>query len=191
MRKIIALTTVLLPMLTFVTAQQAPPLKIGFVNSYDVLYGTEEGKQVLDRLNKLMNDKQQQFDTQKAELDKLSADLEQKRMNLNVETRNEMERTVQEKQRGLTRFQEDAQAEITRQRDEYLEGISEKASKIIEDYAQKNEFGAVFLRDQQQAYVATALDITPEIIKAYNAAHPVAGAPAATSSTTPPTQPNR
>jgi Skp family chaperone for outer membrane proteins len=190
MRKIIALATVLLPMLTIVVAQQAP-VKIGFVNSYDVLYGTEEGKQALDRLNKLMNDKQQQFDTQKAELDKLSADLEQKRMNLNVETRGEMERTVQEKQKGLTRFQEDAQAEITRRRDEFLGVISEKASKVIEDYAQQNNFGAVFLRDQQQAYVAAGLDITPEIIKAYNAAHPVAAAPAATSSTTPPAQPNR
>ncbi|MFB3904307.1 MAG: OmpH family outer membrane protein [Acidobacteriota bacterium] len=190
MRKLIALITVLLPALTFCLAQQpagAPvPSKIGFVNSMDVLYGTEEGKQALDRLNKLMQEKQAQFETQKNELDKLRDDLAQKERNLNPQTRQEMANTIAEKEKALTRFQEDAQGEITRRRDEVMGSIGEKAMKIISDYAEKNGFGAIFVKDQQiVTYVAAALDVTPEIIKAYNQQHPVAAAPAATSSATP------
>ncbi len=190
MRKLIALITVLLPALAFTLAQQpaagAAPTKIGFVNSMEVLYGTEEGKQALDKLNKLMQEKQGQFDAQKNELDKLKEDLTQKERNLNPQTRQEMANSITEKEKALTRFQEDAQAEITRRRDEIMGTIGEKAMKIISDYAEKNSFGAIFVKDQQiVTYVAAALDVTSEIIKAYNTQHPAAAAPAATSSAAP------
>lgn len=181
MRKTIALIATFLPLMTFTFAQQAAApaavQKIGFVNSYEVLYGTDEGKLALEKLNKLMEGKQQLFNSQKADLDKLKADFEQKQMNLNAATRQEMAATIAEKEKALTRFQEDAQGEITKNRDELLAQISEKASKIINDYAQKNSFGAVFLRDPQiVTFVAAPLDITPEVIKLYNQQHPASGA---------------
>jgi Skp family chaperone for outer membrane proteins len=192
MRKLIALITVLLPTLTFTLAQQQPaasaaaPTKIGFVNSIEVLYGTEEGKQALDKLNKLMQEKQGQFDAQKNELDKLKEDLAQKERNLNPQTRQEMANAIAEKEKALTRFQEDAQSEITRRRDEVMGTIGEKAMKIISDYAEKNSYGAIFVKDQQiVTYVASALDVTPDIIKAYNEQHPAPAVPAATSSAAP------
>jgi len=192
MRKLLALVTIFLPTLTFALAQQpaggaaAAPTKIGFVNSMEVLYGTEEGKAAIDRLNKLMQEKQDQFNTQKGALDKLKDDLAQKERNLNPQTRQEMASSISEKEKALTRFQEDAQAEITRRRDEVMGTIGDKAMKIINDYAEKNGFGAIFVRDPQiVTYVATPIDITPEIIKAYNVAHPAAAAPAATSSAAP------
>jgi len=192
MRKLLALVTIFLPTLTFALAQQpaggaaAAPTKIGFVNSMEVLYGTEEGKAAIDRLNKLMQEKQDQFNTQKGALDKLKDDLAQKERNLNPQTRQEMASSISEKEKALTRFQEDAQAEITRRRDEVMGTIGDKAMKIINDYAEKNGFGAIFVRDPQiVTYVATPIDITPEIIKAYNVAYPAAAAPAATSSAAP------
>jgi outer membrane protein len=159
-------------------AQTSPVgAKIGFVSSYDVLYNTDEGKQALDKLNRLMQEKQQAFDSKKANLDKLQLDFQAKQGSLNAETRNEMARTIEEQQKELTRFQEDAQAEITRKRDEYLGVISDKAQKIIADYAEKNSFGAIFLRDPQfVAFIAPAMDVTQEIIKLYNQQH---AAPAA------------
>ena len=49
-----------------------------------------------------------------------------------------MANTIAEKDKALTRFQEDAQAEITRRRDEVMGTIGERRSKIINDYAEKN-----------------------------------------------------
>jgi Skp family chaperone for outer membrane proteins len=157
------------------TAAGGANMKIGFVSSYDVLYGTDEGKQALDKLNTVMQDKQKQFDTQKAELDKLKDEFAQKERNLNPSTAAEMRTQIGDKEKALTRFQEDAQTEINHRRDELLSSISEKIQAIISDYAQQNNFGAILMRDPQVVtYIAPAMDVTPDIIKVYNQKHPAA-----------------
>jgi len=167
------------------------PTKIGFVDSMQFLASTAEGKAALESLQKLMQEKEQQYGTQKQELDKLKTDLAQKERSLNPQTRQEMVNVIAEKEKSLIRFQEDAQGEITRRRDEVMSAISDKAMKVINEYAEKNGFGAIFVRDPQiVSYVAPAVDITEEIVKAYDAANPAA-APAASSSSAAPaaTQP--
>jgi outer membrane protein len=162
---------------------QAPnqaPTKMAFVNSYEVLNGTEEGQRGLERLNDLMQEKQKDFDTQRSELDKLREQFAAQERTLNPETRNEMQRSMEERDRRLARFQEDAQMEINRQRDELLGRVSERAQEIINDYAEKNGFGVVFLYDPRMlAFLSPALDITDEIIRLYNAGAASASAPAA------------
>jgi len=185
MRKVTNFVAILLPvMMTGVlvtgfaqgqTAAGGANMKIGFVSSYDVLYGTDEGKQALDKLNGVMQDKQKQFDTQKAELDKLKDEFAQKERNLNPSTAAEMRTQIGDKEKALTRFQEDAQTEINHRRDELLSAISEKIQAIISDYAQQNNFGAILMRDPQVVtYIAPAMDVTPDIIKVYNQKHPAA-----------------
>jgi outer membrane protein len=161
-------------------ANQTTATKMAFVNSYEVLNGTEEGRQGLERLNNLMQQKQEDFNTQKSELDKLREQFAAQERTLNPETRSEMQRSMEERDRRLARFQEDAQMEINRERDELLGRVSEKAQEIINDYAQKNGFGVVFLYDPRMlAFLSPALDITEEVIKLYNAGAASASAPAA------------
>ncbi|GEM_PF-530484 len=194
MRKVTIFATILLPVMVtgFVLtglAQGQPAagganMKIGFVSSYDVLYGTDEGKQALDKLNVVMQDKQKQFDTQKADLDKLKNEFTQKERTLNPATATEMRSQIDTREKALTRFQEDAQSEINRQRDELLSSISEKIQAIIGDYAKQNNFGAIFMRDPQiVTFIAPAMDVTPDIIKVYNQKHPAAAAAGTTSAT--------
>ena len=193
MRKVTTFAAILLPaiMAGFVltgfaqgqTATGAANMKIGFVSSYDVLYGTDEGKQALDKLNGVMQDKQKQFDAQKAELDKLKDEFAQKERNLNPSTAAEMRTQIGDKEKALTRFQEDAQTEINHSRDELLSSISEKIQAIISDYAQQNNFGAILMRDPQVVtYIAPAMDVTPDIIKVYNQKHPAAAGAGTTTS---------
>lgn len=201
MRKVTIFATILLPVMMagFVltglaqgqTAAGAANMKIGFVSSYDVLYGTEEGKQALDKLNVVMQDKQKQFDSQKTELDKLKTEFTQKERTLNPATAAEMRSQIDQREKALTRFQEDAQTEINHQRDELLSTISEKIQAIIGDYARQNNFGAILMRDPQiVTFLAPAMDVTPDIIKVYNQKHPAAAAgatPAAPATAAPAT----
>lgn len=162
-------------------------LKIGFVNTLEVLYGTEEGKQQIGKIEQYMGDKQKEGDVKTSELEKLKEQFASQQRTLNPETRAEMQREIEERDRQLKRFQEDTQLDINRRRDELLGKMSEKIQGIIDEHASKNGFGAVFLRDQSQVYVSAALDITGEIIKIYNEKYPVTGAqPAATQPASPP-----
>ncbi|MDA2937256.1 OmpH family outer membrane protein [Acidobacteria bacterium AH-259-A15] len=149
-------------------------VKIGFINTLEVLNSTEEGKRKIGELNQFASQKQQQIASQTTELQKLQEQYATQQRTLNPETRAEMERTIQDKDRTLKRLQEDIQLEFTQRRDELLGRMSEKIRVIIDEYAPKNGYAVIFLRDQTQTYVDPSLDITQDIIKIYNEQNPVA-----------------
>lgn len=150
----------------------AQATKIGFVNSQEVLYGTNEGKAGLEALDKFMAGKRQEYETKNSNLGQLQQDYQAKSRTLNADALREMEREIDRLQREMRRFEEDAQAEFNQRQNEMLQTMSEKVQVIIESYAQQNAFAVIFMRDQTQAYVAPALDVTQQIIAIYNERHP-------------------
>ena len=150
------------------------PTKFGFIDTMRIVYETEEGKVEIGKVQDFINKKQSEYDSKKGDLDKLSEQYQNQQRNLNVETRDEMEKTIQNKDKDLKRFQEDTQAEIDRQRDGILGKLGQKVQGLIDDYARENGYAAIFVRAQTQAYVAATLDVTDEIIKLYNQKYPVA-----------------
>ncbi|MBI2821363.1 MAG: OmpH family outer membrane protein [Acidobacteria bacterium] len=158
----------------------APPAtKFGFIETMRIVYETEEGKAEISKVQDFINKKQSEYDAKKSDLDKLTEQFQNQQRNLNPETRDEMEKTIQAKDKELRRFQEDTQAEIDRQRDGILGKLGQKVQGLIDDYARENDYAAIFVRAQTQAYVAAGLDITDEIIKRYDEKYPVQKPPAA------------
>lgn len=154
-------------------SQAGPPAgKFGFIETLRIVYETEEGKVEIAKVQEFINKKQSEFDAKKNDLEKLSEQYQNQQRNLNPETRDEMEKTIQTKDKDLKRFQEDTQAEIDRQRDGILGKLGQKVQDLIDDYARENGYAAIFVRAQTQAYVAPSLDITDEIIKRYNQKYP-------------------
>lgn len=163
------------------------PVKIGFIDSTEVLYGTQEGQQGLERLNGLMEKRAQEIETRNAELQRLREEFVNQQLTLSVDARNERRRGIEEQERGLARFQEDVQAELNREQTELLERIGEKVEKILSEYADQNGYAVIMMRDATQAYVDPSLDVTEAIIGIYNQQHPVSGGTAPTPP--PPPQP--
>ena len=152
--------------------------KIGFVNSNEVLMGTVEGRSGFESIDQLRAAKAQEFEAKNKELQDLQVDFQAKQRTLNPPALSQMERSIEQKQIELRRFQEDAQAELNLKQNELLQGISEKVQGIIDDYAQQNSFAVIFMRDQSQAYVSPSLDVTQEIVRLYNEKHSPQAAPA-------------
>ncbi|MGH9340131.1 MAG: OmpH family outer membrane protein [Acidobacteriota bacterium] len=148
-------------------------VKIGFINSTEVFYGTAEGKRAMDGLNQFAADRQQQVQTERQELGRLQQEFAGQ---LNPETRAEMQRTIEAKQITLKRLQEDVQSEYNRRQNEILADMSGKVQGIIDEYAKEHNFTAIFYRDATQVYIDPATDITMEIIEIYNQRHPAAAA---------------
>ncbi len=159
--------------------------KVAFVNTLEVLSATEEGKLEIEKVEQFMSEKQQEYQDQKKELDKLQEQFANQQLMLTPEGRSQMQRGIEGRQRKLTRFQEDIQVEINRRREELLARMSAKIQTIITAYAKQKNFAVVFLRDQSQAYVSPVLDITKEIVQIYNQKHPLDSAATPTSSSTP------
>ncbi len=158
--------------------------KIGFVDSLQVLYETREGKREISEIQAFLEERQKDYDSRRMELDRLRQQFESEVRTLDRRTGMERQRTIEDKERQLRRFQEYIQAEITRRRDEALRAISEKIREILIEYGKKQNFGAIFLRGETQVYVDPALDFTSQIIRIYDQKY---GRPMA--STHPPTTP--
>jgi len=148
------------------------PTKFGFIETMRIVYETDEGKVEISKVQDFINKKQSEFDSKKGDLEKLSEQYQTQQRNLNPETRDEMEKTIQVKDKDMKRFQEDTQSDIDRQRDAILGKLGQKVQGLIEDYARENGYAAIFVRGQTQAFVTPSLDVTDEIIKRYNQKYP-------------------
>ena len=158
-----------------VTTGLAQNAKIGFINTVEVLYGTEEGKIALETLNQFGTEKQNQLATEGTTLQQLQEQYAAQQASLNALTRAEMEREIQDRDLQLKRLQEDIQLEFNERQNEVLERMSVKIQEIINEYAPQNGFGVIFLRNEAQTYVDGSLDITPDIVRIYNERNPVEG----------------
>ncbi len=152
----------------FVGDSLAQETKIGFVNTLEVLYATDEGKRDLEQLNQFAAQKQQEIATQSSELQKLRDQYLTQQATLNSAARAQSERTITDKERDLQRLQEDIELEYNQRRDELLARASEKIQVIINEYAKLNGFGAIFLRNDGQTYQDLRLDITEDVTSIYN-----------------------
>ena len=165
------------------TSSSSGNLRIGFIDSLGVLYGTQEGQQEVARVEQIIEDRQKEYDSRIEALGRQQQQFQAQQRTLNAQTQAEMQRKIEEEDRALRRFQEDSQTEITASRDELLGKVGEKIQGVIEEYAKKQEFGAIFLRSEAQVYVAPNLDFTQEIIHLYDERYPVSeGSSAGTSS---------
>lgn len=161
------------------TAAPAGP-RFGFVDSMEVLYETEEGKTAIDQLNSYMAQKQQEIQQKTEDLQRLQEQYTSQQRTLNRETRAEMEQAIADQQKNLTRLREDVQAEINRRQNNLLSSLGEKIQRVVDEFAAQNRYDVIFLRDDSQAYVDPALDVTQQIIQLYNSKYaPGASSPAA------------
>ena len=159
-------------------------LKFGFVNSVEVLQGTDEGRQKLAEFQQWAEARQKELQQDKTELDRLREQFAAQERTLNPDTRTEMMRTIEDRDRRLRRKQEDSQLESEARNRQMLEQIGTKIQTIINEYAQQNGYSVIFLRNESQSYVDPSLDITKELVSIYNQRHPVAS-----SASTAPAQP--
>lgn len=155
-------------------AQQAGGgTRIAFINTTAVLQGTEEGKKELAALDQFIAEKRRALEQQQQELNELKSQYDRQYRLLNPDTAAEMQRAIADKERKLTRAQEDAQLEIEQRRDDVLTRMGEKIQAVIAEYARQNGIGAVFLLTPGLPYYSEELDITADIIRLYNQKHPV------------------
>ncbi len=154
---------------------QGQGTRIGFVDSQEILYQTNEGREGLERLERYMMEKRQEFETKNRELSELQQDYQLGRGTLNPDALSQMERSLELRQIELRRFQEDIQDDLRDRQDRLLHDISQKVQRVIEEYAQQGAYDVIFMRDETQAWVSPSLDVTQEIIRLFNQRHPGQG----------------
>jgi outer membrane protein len=157
--------------------------KIGVVHIQDAILQTEEGKKEFDTLQQRFSPKQAELKGLNDEVENLKKQYQAQSDKLSDDERNTRAKTIDTKQKALQRNFEDAQAEFQQAEQELVNRLGAKMLKVLEKYAQTNSYSIVLdVSNPQSSPVLWATQgtvITKDLVDAYNAENPVAGAPAA------------
>jgi len=177
-------------------AAQAPaatgPAKIMWMNLEQALLTCDEGKALVAEIQKFVDEKQKQMDSMKDETDRLRNQLQVQGSKLTDEARADMEDQVESKSTSMERFRQDTQKEIENRQTRMNNYLGKRMLPVVERVSKERGISAVLIFNaSRDAYVDPSLNLTEEIIKAYNQTYPAGSkAPAAGTPASPKPQPS-
>ena len=154
---------------------QGGAIKIAVIDTEKILLGSNTGKKALADLKKLQETKETEGRTKQQEIKDLQAKLTDGRLSLSQDKLTEMEKQLEDKVVSLRRFQEDANAELGKKRDQVLAQIDQRVMPVINQIGKEMGYTLIFRKfESGLIYADEAVDITGAIIQRLDAAAPAA-----------------
>lgn len=156
--------------------------KVGIVYIQDAIYATNDGKKESEALQQRFGARNNALKARNDEIEKLKSQLQSQGDKLSEEERVKRVKEVSDKQKSLQRTYEDFQAEVQQAEQEITGRLGQKMLGVMDSYAKKNGYGIILDVSNPQTPVLWAsegINISKDLVDAYNAANPVSGAPTA------------
>jgi Skp family chaperone for outer membrane proteins len=153
------------------------PAKIGWLAMEPAILSTDEGKREFSEIQRFVDAKNVELENLRKELDNLRNQLGVQGSKLTDEARGELEDQIETKNTALERFQQDTQREIENRRGRIANAVAKKMQTVIEKVAKEKGLSAVFYANaSRDAWVDPSLNLTEELVKAYNQMYPAGAA---------------
>ena len=157
-------------------AQQAAPapggaIKIAVIDTEKILLNSGTGKKALADLKKLQEAKETEGRTKQQEIKDLQGKITDGRLSLSQDKLTEMEKQLEDRVVQLRRFQEDANAELGKKRDQVLAQIDQRVMPVINQLGKEMGYTLIFRKfESGLIYADEAVDITGAVIQRIDAA---------------------
>jgi outer membrane protein len=155
--------------------------KVAVIRFQDAILETKEGQQASAALRAKFDPKKATVEKRQAELQALQDKL-QSGKNLTPAERTRMQDELSRGTRSLQRDVDDLNAELQQEEGKIMQDIAGKMADLLQKYAAKNGYSMVLDVSSQQTPVLwadAAANISADIVKEYDALHPVKSAAAA------------
>ena len=165
--------------------------KVGTISIQDAIFACNEGQRDMGALQKKLEPKSAELKGQNDELETLKKQLSTQGDKLNEEAANNLKKQIEGKQKSFDRSYQDFQEELNNQQQEIAGRILSKMAPLIVKYSQENGFTMMIdtSKPWPQSPVlwwnADAVDITKNVIDAYNVQSGVPAPPAPTGAAKP------
>jgi outer membrane protein len=161
--------------------------KVAVIVFQQAVAQTNEGQRNFAQLRDKFAPKQAELKTKSDEVDALKKELQDAGAKLSDDERDRRLKVIDDKTKALQRDAEDDQNDFNGQMGDIYQALAQKVYVTVDAYAKKNGFTIVLDASNQQntpvIWITPGIDITKEIVDAYNASSGVAPPPA--SATTP------
>jgi len=166
--KVFFLTLSIIILVSFGFTQQT--IKIGVVNSREVLEKSAEGKRVMEQLQKKDSNNQSKLAKMDEDIRNLETKLTTQRMTLSNEAIIQLNSDLEKKRTERKRFAEDSYREMQDFTSRLFAKIQGELLPIIEGIGKDMNLDVIFdLQNSGAIYFNPAIDLTSEVIKKYNA----------------------
>ncbi len=166
----------------------ATPLKLATIHVQNAIMRTREGQKASEELQAKFASRRKSLEQQQASLAALQQQMRAGSATMNAAAKDRVTRDIDARTTNLRRESEDYDSDVQQEEGRIMNDLGQKMMAIIGQHATKNGIALVIDVSNPQSAVLWAdasLDITAEIIKEYDEAHPVPAAPA----TAPPVSP--
>lgn len=153
-------------------AAPVPIAKIAVITFQAAVTQTNEFQRDAADLSKKYDPRRVEIKAESDELDNLTKQLQAQGAQLSDAERESRARAIDEKKKKLDRDTQDAQSDFQTDMQGIIGDVAQKVGQLMSDYAEKHGYTLVLDAGDQQTqtvlYSLPAMDITKEIIEAYN-----------------------
>lgn len=147
--------------------------KVGIINLQKAVLESAEIKAASAAMENRYKPRVAKLDQLNKDIAAISENLQKNSGKLTPQAEAQMSADGQRKQREAQRMQEDLQAELDRERQDILGKAGTKMQDVVKQVADAKGLDVV-IDVPYAVYFKAALDITPDVIAAYDKAHPAA-----------------
>lgn len=158
------------------------PTKIAVIDIRAAIMNTKEGSVEAAKLATKYQPKKDEFDKRQRDIQALQDQLKKGAATMSDDAKSRIERDMDSKTKSLQRDTQETSDDYEQEMGKVFQELGNKMLQIIEQYSYQNGFAVVMDVSNQQTpviWAAPSSNITADIIKLYDQAHPSAGAPAA------------
>lgn len=160
------------------SAQTNPPAgKTVILQVQNAVAATREGHQALAALDAKFAARKAEFEKRQTELDTIQQQLQKGAATMSEDAQRKMARDIDRKTKSLNYDMDAAQTEYQQEEADTIQAIGKKFRGVVDKYARDNGFALVIDVSNPQTsafWWGSALDITNEVVRAYDAAYPAA-----------------
>ena len=155
------------PLLSF--AQQAPGLKIAYIDLQKVMGLSEAGKQSREILEKKRADLGKKIKEREMKLNQKKSDLERQGMMLSDAAKAEKEAEYQKEVRDFKLFVSDSEQELKKTYKELTKAILKDLEKVIVKFGKDGNYSMILGKQESSIFYADkSYDVSQQVIDAYN-----------------------
>jgi outer membrane protein len=163
-------------------AMGAPvPTKVAILYVQNAILQSAEGKKVTGELQAKFNPRRSTLEKRQADIQAMQDQLKKGAATMSDDAKNKLARQIESDGKALQRDADDLNADAEQEQNKVFQDLFSKLNAVVAQYATQNGYAVVLDVSNQQGpimWAAASVDITGDIVKLYDQAHPVAAAPA-------------
>jgi outer membrane protein len=155
------------------------PTKIAIINIQRAILSTKDGQKAAQDLQAKYNPRRSTLEKKQADITAMQDQLRKGGATMSDEAKARLQRDIDSNQKSLQREAQDLNDDADQENQKLINEIGSKMMAVIEQYASQNGFAVVLDVSNPQTpvlWAAAATDITPDIVRLYDLAHPEASA---------------